>query len=125
MSTSWYGFIKPVTSIAVKSRGDERSFDVILWVNRQQAGQIIVTQDELPDFLDLVINRNQVIVHQYYGGKKQGMVTAWVGPEDFHGQVVSEYYEELFIHRGDYNMNEARHLWKPFGSRLPDRPSGE
>lgn len=118
MSTIWYGLREPVTSIRVDPRpgsegiGDHAMFDLFIWVNHEQAGRIIVKLTELKGTIDLFLNKNRGIVYQNNMGEGH-VQTSWIGPEEYYGQVISEYYEQNMVHRDDYDMERATHLWEP------------
>lgn len=113
MSMIWYGVRKPITSIAVKERPGNSSeiFDIILWLDHQQAGRFIVRIEELRPMIDMFIQKDRGILYQQVnpGGK---VSTSWIGPEDYQGQVISEDYMQNIVHRDDYNMGRAEHLWE-------------
>ena len=112
MSTIWYGLREPVTSIRVEPRPGSVAFDLIIWVNHQQAGRIIVSRDELAGMVDLFLHKARGIVYQNNRGDGQ-IQTAWIGPEEYYGQVISDDYEQNMVHRDDYNMERATPLWEP------------
>jgi len=114
MSTCWYGLKPPVTSIRVQDRPGGSAFEVIIWLGNQQSGRVIVLRDELESFIDLFLNKNRAIIFQQAGGHGR-IETSWVGPDDYHGQVISDYYDANIVHRDDYIMERAGHLWKSDG----------
>lgn len=118
MSTIWYGMREPVTSIRVDPRPGGRALDIIIWVNHQMAGRIIVERDELKGMIDLFVDKRRGIVYQNRWSSPTGrdddqVQTSWIGPEEYYGQVISDDYEVCLVHRDDYNMERATHLWDP------------
>jgi hypothetical protein len=125
MSTIWYGLREPVTSIRVDPRPDRKMYDVIIWLNNQQSGRVIVKASELKEFIGLFLNKYRGIIYQQDlpGGGKD---SSWIGPEDYQGQVISEDYMQTVVHRDDYNVERATHLWLGSGRERPsdDKPVG-
>lgn len=113
MSIDWYGLKAPVTSIWIESRNDGKTLDFTFWLNHQRSGSMIVRNEELVSLVNLFIDREVIIVSEYYDFITKGAVATWVGPKNFHGQVISELYYSTIVNIDDYLMARAVYLLGP------------
>jgi len=89
VSTEYYRLAKPITSIRTETRGGHTHLS--LWLNHAKSGTLVLRNDELSDFLDLLCGDDRCLL-THYGGKGVGVVVT-EGPctADDREQVVDEY----------------------------------
>ena len=91
MSTNYYMFSEPVTSVKVLPSGNHH--ELIIWINHEQAGKLVLKSDELTTFMDLLHGKHVATTH--WGGADLGMQLTWtlgVAPDN-DVQLVSDYHE--------------------------------
>ena len=96
MSTDYYGFRKPITSIRAEVMGGHTH--VGIWVNHAKSGTLVFRNEEWKEAIWLFVNEGETVMRTYYGGKGVGTVVV----EDIEGQesdrlLVSERGEIVSV----------------------------
>ena len=93
MSTAYYGFAEPVTSIRPEVLGGHTHLGI--WVNHAKAGTIVLRNEEARVFISLF--RGPEIMHSHWGGSEKGSIVTGGESEEGDRLLVSEYGEILTV----------------------------
>ena len=88
MSTDYYRFRAPITSVRGEVRGGHTH--VGIWINHAKAGEIVVRNEEYPELLR-AIKGDIVVAHAHYGGDGVGPLIAARFPIEDGEWLICEY----------------------------------
>jgi hypothetical protein len=88
MSTSYYRFKSPITSISIVTEGPHDKISV--WVSHQLSGVLIVDEGVSNDILKIF--KGDKVLHAWCGAEREACVKKF-GEIDGYEYVVSEYNE--------------------------------
>ena len=105
MSTDYYGFREPITSIRPKVLGGHTH--VGIWVNHAKAGTLVFRNEEWKEAIWLFVDEDISMMHTFFGGKEMGTVVIADVPElQSERMLISERGEicevgEIWSHAGE------------------------
>jgi len=90
MSTNYYRFKTPITSIRVKEEGQHKKISI--WVNHQLSGTLVL--DDASKIAEMFVDRDRKVFHAYFAGEGAGMVANCFDKELSHDEwIISEDLE--------------------------------
>ncbi len=93
MSTSYYQWRKPITSIQIEETGIDRKLSI--FVNYKLAGTLELAEDEVSDML-LMFMQDKAAANTYWGGTLQGCrVAIFDDSMVLETKLVNEYANEI------------------------------
>ena len=84
----YYRLLDPITHIVIEKMSDLRI--VGIWINSKFTGKLIVLEDELGEFLNILRERENPVVIKYFDGEKDCFIKEGI---DDVCVVISEYGE--------------------------------
>jgi len=72
MSTDYYRFKFPITSIKIVDDGPHKRIKI--WIRRQLSGEIIIDKCDINLVTDMFVNRDCRVFSHYWGGEGAGVI---------------------------------------------------